>query len=317
MLHLERGGVWDNKSGVNMKLLLYISLIILFSISSYAHENGLNPVNEPDVKGGYRKCTVLKYNYVNGILDTNSKFVIQKKIYNVNGFITNKQDFHNSIILKEYIFHYDSENKLLEDTEIDSEQNMIVKSNYLYDTIGLLNEYIIILPDSIISKIVYKYNTQNCLVEKVHLDSEGSVESKYIYVYDSLGNKAEIFEYFDNDEKFESRYFYQYDNFGNELETARFSKYNKIMYKTQKKYNGKNKLLELKHISYSDSEQIIEITNYDYDNHNNLISETVLFNDSFDKQVKYQYDGYGNLIQKIEYNSKKQPNNRTDYIYEP
>ena len=63
MLHLERGGVWDIKSGVIMKLLLYISSLILFTINSQAHKNGLNSINEPDVKGGYRKCTVLKYFY--------------------------------------------------------------------------------------------------------------------------------------------------------------------------------------------------------------------------------------------------------------
>lgn len=48
---------------MSIRTLLFLTLIILFTINSQAHENGLNPINEPDVKGGYRKCTVLKYFY--------------------------------------------------------------------------------------------------------------------------------------------------------------------------------------------------------------------------------------------------------------
>lgn len=235
-----------------MKILLYISLIILFTIISQAHENGLNPINQPDVKGGYRKCTVLQYNYKNGVFDSNKVKIREIIQYDENGNILEHYDFlvfdyprliinyiyHTNcfikietlmnvdgIIKKYYFSEYNLNGDLVSYINLDSALNFEYQLAIDIDESELFNrQFSFDKNNKIISSKLTKLNAEGKTILDQTFDRTNNLKVQITIEYDSSGN---MIEYRDGiDSNFTSKLVLKYDKNGNIIEDISYNSKN-------------------------------------------------------------------------------------------
>ncbi len=311
------------KFQIGSKILICCILILLINCSSKA--NNTNDTNEKQhITNNIKSIKESKYEAIElfgevtkGDMLLEYKSFCEKK-YNEKGYLVNKiYSIANRVFLKE-TFIYDRYGNVSENT-------------YEY------SEYTIpIYPP--ISKEIYKYNSENKLIEKREYyntyDENVSVET---YNYNSNGK---LIEKFLNNELDES---YQYDSKGNlilknkygyadfpESETFKYDSKGKLVERkvegelTEYCKNNDKGDLEVKTIHYHNNHDH-RVETYIYDSigslfHENRTDEIVEINEYDEKnnliwcyygeinvgllykvECRYDFDNYGNWIKKVEY----------------
>jgi hypothetical protein len=235
-----------------MKILLYISFIILFTISSLSHENGLNPINEPEVKGGYRKCTVLYYDYKSEKFVSNRVKTREIIHYNENGKITDHLDYVVSDYPRLFINYIYHTNCIIKnETLLNAEGNIVEYRFSEYNHNGDLVSYInldsalnfkyqlaIDIEESELLKREYSFDNQNIIfstqITKLNAngkkileqtyDKSNNLKSQFSMKYDSSGN---MIEYLDGiDSNVTSKSVLKRDENGNIIEEISFNSNN-------------------------------------------------------------------------------------------
>ncbi|MBX3044555.1 MAG: hypothetical protein KIT33_09980 [Candidatus Kapabacteria bacterium] len=240
-----------------MKTILYISTIILFSISSLSHENRLNPINEPDVHGGYRKCTVLNIFYDNSELPHSNK-MSEIIYYNENGKITEHIEFtlyNNRFLIANHIYHdsciikyeksidddgkifrsnfyeYCKNGELLSNISLDSTSTFeyllmidFEEAGYLKRELSFDNQNLIFLTH------ITKLNANGKKILEQIYDKSNNLKSQYAMKYDSTGNMIEYRDGIDSNDV--SKSVCKYDKNGNILEEISFNSDNDTSYHT-------------------------------------------------------------------------------------
>jgi hypothetical protein len=264
------------------------------------------------VKGGYKECTLFKYDYKSGDVDLNSKTESFKYKYDENGYMI-EEIFRNkfdSVYYKE-TFKYDEKGNKIEEVWYSSNDSAESKIFYFYDENGKLIEEL--YPNSYSSQIIikHKYDNMGNEIALIRLNSEASIDllDSNSYKYNEKGNKISKFRYI-SIYRIDSTIFY-YDGNENLFEEVQYldgSIFSKITYKYDEKGNKIedesifSDLGEIKTTSiYDEKGNLLEITNHD--------STYIPYLKSI-----FKYDSIGNIIEKIEY-GKELPYKKIEFIY--
>ncbi|MBM2815844.1 MAG: hypothetical protein HW421_2606 [Ignavibacteria bacterium] len=311
-------------------------LLILFLLLFYFKSSFLYP--QDTVKGGFTKCITYEYSYQSGILDTNSKRLLNFRKYNNNGNMV-KYHYFNTIVydtswVDEFytynsfgklieiyhdepldstewksILNYDSSGNLIEKIHYKPLNNPVWKKLYKYNTHGQKieeEEYYKPL-DSIKLKKTYKYNHIGKLIEETEINGWG--DPKITYTYDEFNRLIEEIHCFYNGTKIE-RHIHKYDSIGNEIESRRIEQRGaEFIYSLQ--YDSKRNLI--KWIEIDPGMFCYNFQNRTYDENGKLLS----LSDPNQKAI-WKYDKFGNIIEYIEErieNNEFKPRTKTIYIY--
>ena len=92
-------------------------------------------------------------------------------------------------------------------------------------------------------KYIYKYDSAGNVIERTAYNSDGGLVLKNIYKYDSLGNRIERASY-NSDGSLISKYLYEYDFVGNKIECAGYSTDGGLDYKSIYKYDSAGNIVK-------------------------------------------------------------------------
>ncbi|MFJ1473345.1 sugar-binding protein [Capnocytophaga cynodegmi] len=164
------------------------------------------------------------------------------------------------------------------------------------------------------NKIIYKYNDKNKRLSRDVYGERGYIKNKYVYIYDEKGHKTAYHCYNSRGELVES-WLYNNDDRGREVEVVyqvpkRSSETRKFLYKYDKSGN-------VEELSKYSKDDVPEVTwKYIYDK-KSLVTELHTYKDNklFRKRVT-KYDAYGNPTQMREYDNDGRFIEETDYEYQ-
>jgi hypothetical protein len=164
-------------------------------------------------------------------------------------------------------FEFDSNEKPVKGEKISTQK---------FDRVGFPVETLIYNNDGTIqSKYLYEYNSNGVRSETKRFDSSGRLVNIFKYDYNEYGNKSKAYR-FDTKGNQVEYYIYNYDNIGNLIEEIWFDSSNKKIFKMEHEYNGYKKsqtetydkygnLMFRYNYKYDDAENIIEEIKYDPD----------------------------------------------------
>ncbi|MFJ1410249.1 hypothetical protein [Capnocytophaga canimorsus] len=200
-------------------------------------------------------------NYMDNALFYSKVFEYDKN----NNLIHQKTEHHQKKELEEDLyFFYDNKNRLVKLEKRNDEGIIYEKNTYKYNAKGkVIKELTYNSDNKIIKSIIKEYHFNNQLKkQKYTLENN----RKWIYTYDNGGKVMEVFE--QNDNKM-SKKFYSYNDFGKELKIEKFDQ----------------------------NKKRIELETFEYDSKGNMIKNTSVYNDNYNKVKTYQYDESGNCLQ--------------------
>lgn len=200
-------------------------------------------------------------NYMDNALFYSKVFEYDKN----NNLIHQKTEHHQKKELEEDLyFFYDNKNRLVKLEKRNDEGVIYEKTTYKYNAKGkVIKELTYNSDNKIIKSIIKEYHFNNQLKKQ-----EYALENnrKWIYTYDNGGKVMEVFE--QNDNKI-SKKLYSYNDFGKELKIEKFDQ----------------------------NKKRIELETFEYDSKGNMIKNTSVYNDNYNKVKTYQYDESGNCLQ--------------------
>ncbi|MGD0710072.1 MAG: hypothetical protein ABR968_02745 [Bacteroidales bacterium] len=333
-----------------MKKTLII-IIIFASIHSFSQD--VKAIKKTDLekmnlKGNIKTIYDTLYNVVDKFgelkkeVDTDSTLIFNDKgnlvevsLYNHNGSLihtyTYKYDENGNKIEKEY-----KENTKLDPVAVEK----AYKYTWKYDSKGNVieeNKYSNYL-DKLLNKWISKYDDNGNIIEYNTYNSDGSPESKYIYMYDdkgkiikeennyntynvynygqiinlykitwkydSSGNKTKekniLYNKNENANYNEAKVIWKYDNKGKLIEENQYSAYGNLVYKYTYKYDDKGNMIEKDQNNSKGSLISKWITKYD--NKGNKIEESEYNKDSIKRKIisTFEYDTNGNWIKRTD-----------------
>lgn len=200
-------------------------------------------------------------NYIDNALFYSKVFEYDKN----NNLINQKTEHHQEKELEEdQYFFYDNKNRLVKLEKRNDVGIIYEKNTYKYNAKGkVIKELTYNSDNKIIKSIIKEYHFNNQLKKQ-----EYTLENnrKWIYTYDNSGKVMEVFE--QNDNKI-SKKLYSYNDFGKELKIEKFDQ----------------------------NKKRIELETFEYDSKGNMIKNTSVYNDNYNKVKTYQYDESGNCLQ--------------------
>jgi hypothetical protein len=316
---------------------LIIGLIFILNFHAYSDMDEYSgPPREPDVKGGFKECSVFIYKYANKKKDMNSKKIDRRIKYDNNGKMYEIEEFEN--IKSEdssQIYKFDNAGNLIEEIEFkkdgsisrsysykyDTKGNMIEKiSTFLngdkynihkqickYDDSGNIVEKYVDISDSIYIYTIFEYFSLNDkqikkVIHKVGFESSNTYTKMSYKKSDEKGNLIEEGE-FNDDESFEPKRIYKYNKKGNVIEKNEYLKNGKLLKKTSTKYNDKDSLIErIIEKYFPENLTLRDIKTIKYNDSGKKIEELDFSSDSLQFcRIKFNYDSSGNLIEIIDY----------------
>jgi len=317
-----------------MRHIIHLLTLLVFCLSCRSQvpttkEKIKNDLTEKNLKGKIKSLAESHYDIVEKFGDM-QKGNLQNKIvyqYNSNGKETENATYYESGSkpASKNTTKYDVKGNKIQLSIYDFEGTVIF--NYKYDSKGNLTEE----SQPNFSKIVYKYNEQNKLIDKSEYKKyiKGfQLESKDIFKYDERGNQIEWASYkgdgslysktqykFDSnnnliellykspDGKSDSRVTKKYDVSGNEIEYSSYDSKGRLSDHSSKKYNDNGTVSE-SYRSYSyESDPNTKYTEiYRSDNNGNQIEYS--FGTSR-TTYKYEFDKLGNWLKKTEFQNDK------------
>lgn len=148
-------------------------------------------------------------------------------------------------------------------------------SSYVYDTNNNIIERIDLKTDgTLLTKENYSYDSNNYRIEQIATDSDGLIKYRYSWDYDSYGNKVEELRY-DSENKLRLTLSYEYDSKNNRILSQVFNSSGELDRYSKYHYDNKNNVIEL--LDYESDSTLAHRTTYIYDSNNNEI-ETSSYN---------------------------------------
>ena len=247
---------------------------------------------EPQVKGGYKTCTVTEYRYTAG--KPNKKGEIQYKLIldekgnpiEMISYGENKKTYKNKIENK-----YNSSELLIEKILFNFEGNPTVKCTYNYDE---------------------RMN----LITDITYDKDGKKTAKGSYMYDKndfLVKEVHEF-YYDNDVATGVTYF-KNDKFGNKIEeSANHS--SEISVEVSAEVDLGNNTSRSEVLQNHSPAELDKVTyEYEYNDKNQIIKD-IRHGIGGTKLIHgYTYDKFGNILERISYDENDKPAVKLVYEY--
>ncbi|OGU58172.1 MAG: hypothetical protein A2X64_06915 [Ignavibacteria bacterium GWF2_33_9] len=263
---------------INLSLL--ISIMVLFQYNIFAKPY------QPQVKGGFKSCTVTEYRYKPG------------KIVLKNGEMSYAQNFdaHGNQI--ELIYY--------ENNKISSKNKVENK----YNTAGLLSESVYFDKTGKVStKFTYSYDDKTNLIGNVTYNAKGEVTERGSYVYDK--NDFMIEETHEvkigENEFYKGTTKYINDAHGNKIAeiAVRSSNVSVSASSEQNLENNENK----SEVKTEESAAPPDTVKYEYvyDVKGRIAKETRIGVDGFKFVKGYKYDAFGNLKEQIYFDENNKP----------
>ena len=204
----------------------------------------------------------------------------------------------------EYKYTYDDEGNVIERLSYDpyDYNSLVEKIIYKYDEKGKQTEVSTYNSDGVlVEKTINKYNTKGDITEKTIYNSEGSLNRKYLYKWNDDGLNTMMIHYDSNYELYRKE-IYKYNENGYIVKADNYDSDGKLKYITTYKYNSAGYISEYKHIAHNGDGKSEFRGICKYDSEWNLI-ETISYNSdgSLDKRAVYNYDSNGNVIEITQY----------------
>lgn len=281
-------------------LFLFILFFVCTSCSDNSETEKKSDLDKYDLKGNVKSFRQLPYYAI-----MNMGYVLKSKP-GTDVFLWT--DYGLSVV-------FDKKGRTLEKTSYKKDNTIGCTTYYKYDADSLIITSI--AKDFIGKCFVQKYNRNKDLIEEYELDGDNrSNQKNYIYSLDDRGNKIEKI-ILDSDVRVVSRFLYKYNE--NNLLIEECSFLNNMIIKTTYDYNNKNQLTQ--------ECKFGEFITYKYDNSGLLISkkslpgpfEEFVYNETH-KLIKskisnstsignvrkeYEYDIYENWIKCVVYIDSK------------
>ena len=302
--------------------------VIKYKIKSITEKSFGYSFGEPEQNGSMK--TIAKYD-VNGnkiyvwenTCETYYTFDSKNRIIEMK-LIISPMTAPNKIT-KQELYKYDNKNNLLEQIElVDGKEKS--KNIYQYDGKNKKIEYIMYWLGVMSDKRVYKYNDKGLCTEEIKYEKDGTNTSFY---FDDKGNKLSDGV---------NNYKYEYDSQANIVETRVTYPSNlsrSIMYNERQNilvdsfYNATTGDITCQKYKYNTANQLIELTSLNKGlnssnngrytityNSNGEIIEILNNNNDGVFKTGFKYDKEGNILEKINYDIKGNPNYLIKYSYE-
>jgi hypothetical protein len=250
---------------------------------------------EPQVKGGFKSCTVTEYRYKPG------------KIVLKNGEMSYAQNYDDKGNQIELIYY--------ENNKISSRNKVENK----YNAAGLLSESVYFDKTGKVStKFTYSYDDKTNLIGNVTYNAKGEVTERGTYVYDK--NNFMIEE--THEVRIGENEFYKGTT--NYINDAKGNKIAEIAVRSSNVSVSVNAEVNLEDKDKNKSEVKTEESaappdtvkyEYQYDDKGNITKETRISFDGFKLIKGYKYDEFGNLKEQIYFDENDKPVMTTVFEY--
>lgn len=281
-----------------MKKNLVILFVFIFSaFLGYSQENKKSDLEKDNIKGKVKYIEESTYFpkglFCNGKeMDIHREYKITK--FNRDGNIEHEiirgyHDYNRRITpLKTIIYKYNSRGQKQECFEL--KDSIVINDKYIYDSIGnLIEKASYDRLQELILRIIYRYDSKNNLVEIYrYWNKSDSLTRRYVFKYnDSIAEKIhyvfndkgqvimESYNYFFTEGDCDH---YKYDSKGNQISLISYSN-NKIYYRSERKYDDNNNLIEKRSYDSKDSLSLKHTMEYKYDKRSNWIWQKFLAGD--------------------------------------
>ena len=274
------------------KIISTLCIIVFVAVQVSAQNTKQSDWENYELKGKVKSITEKNWDIKEEATDTT--FIEFK--FNETGFFTTKTITYSDGRKKIHTFDAIG-------NEIEYINDKGFKSTYTYDEKGNMIGSDDSDPDYG-GKSVYKFNSDNRLIETINYEPDSTIYSHYIYQYDAKGNRIEYDDY--KGKEIVGKGTYTYNDAGKKTETA---------------FYLRGKLDEITHYSYYDggeesTEKIFDAEgklkstySFLYDEKRNLINMTVtdIEPEKTTERIysySYEYDAQGNWITHTSYSNK-------------
>lgn len=224
------------------KLILLLAAMI--AVSAYAQK----PAEAPERKnwdskqplyGNVQSLKVVssEYDFDYGVFNVSR---VENYKFNAKGDVTEMSEPNsNDMGVVARKFKYDANRNMVEMDGCLADGEIYAKYTYKYNSQGKLVEELYYHGSDLVnyaSKRVHLLNSEGLSLGAVYYDSDGTVTSKYDFVYDNDGNRVE--EHYEN-----SIYVFEYDDNGNMIEQYEFED-GALVTEAKFIYDDQNRLIE-------------------------------------------------------------------------
>ena len=155
---------------------------------------------------------------------------IEKTFFDSDGKIQSRQ-----------IFAYDAKGNKTEEADYDSASIQTGKKVLAYDVKNKIILMLLMKKDSVTAKYAYEYNEAGLKTKSLCYESDGSINYKTIYEYDTRKNLISENTY---QSAGTTRTVWQYDTKGNKISEIKYDGTGNVLLKSTYRYNEKNRMSE-------------------------------------------------------------------------
>jgi hypothetical protein len=219
------------------------------SVSTYDCQKFIKVESQEELiaKYGYKSCNTYYTEYINGVLDESSRYMMKTDFFKTNGFVDSTFFYNDQ---GEYIRSsktvYDGHGNDIGSIDYypDGTTKTDIYWEYVYNDKDLLVELKFILNDEISDRTVYTYDSKNRILESINYDNSNNTWWKYQYNYNECDQM--ISAIFTNNEGQVITMYPVYDKFGNFLKAKAIENGKETVYDYNSTYNQDGRLLEFK-----------------------------------------------------------------------
>ena len=312
-------------SNHRLKIKFFLILLLLFFQFSCSDENkNQTSIEKMKLHGKVQNLKITQYKAI----DKFGEITTADTLKDIRGWTEIEYVFDKNGNMIKDKFHVKDRRFSIFYGKVENYENTLI-DEYKYNDYNNVIERRVLDESNTLWK--YTYNAQQNLITEEYWEN-GKLNSKKIYIYDELGNEAEMNEYDGNGDLL---YKTIYTHIGNEVGTIenqlRYDASGEVDYNWNRMYDIAGNEMQsdfrgeshsLKKNAYNDRNELIEeqylyssnepmwIKTFDYDGLGNLVRETKIDyssqNDDYEKSYKYEFDKEQNWIKKVEY-SKVNP----------
>jgi len=217
----------------------------------------------------------------------------------------------NEEIEQVYVYKYNENGFLTEETLYYDTEEIVNRKTYTLNDKGLIIKEIVYYSETEKDTIEYKYNDIDQILEKVHQNQEGVIESTEKFVY--FNNNLVENSVYDAENKLTSQKLHKFDEKGREIEYINNDLVEDIRFTKEYTYDEQGRRIES--LTYNDNNQLTEkqLVEYATGNKPSQIIEETAFRKS---TTRFTYDERGNLILQEEYNRKEELVSKINRVFD-
>ncbi|MFW6047079.1 MAG: hypothetical protein ACOCP4_04785 [Candidatus Woesearchaeota archaeon] len=301
-----------------MRKSIIIQIVILFAVNSFNNASVQRNLKDEDINGKARVIRTIEYNaktkfgeIVKGNVKTKYNAKNRQVFYDENGNCIKLKAYMGEVLTFYKIYFYNSNGQIKESREfeiVSDDEKLREKTIYKYNTQNNLIEKNRYLGNGqFMDKISYEYDENDNLIKKTKTFSTGTISSEEFTKYNDQNQKIEIISYDHErdyqtneiEKKLESKSVYKYDK--NENLTKSIFNYFPRNIKSTKTFNYNNEgylINKTEERKVKGAVKSSKITSYSYDTAGNILNEKLITQNST-IITKYVYDKNDNWVQKI------------------